>query len=93
MALPEEIAFQLKPREDYALMKAKLTFPVSNVQTSPAWRAGDAICQGLVLPKLPIRAKLNSTGRVEVGLKELRARLPKIRSEVPGTWRDLFYHS
>ena len=39
-------------------MKAKLTFPVSNGQTSRCWRSGDAICQGSVLPKLPIRANL-----------------------------------
>ena len=39
-------------------MNAKLTFSVSNVQTSPAWRAGDAICHGLVLPRFPTRAKI-----------------------------------
>jgi hypothetical protein len=51
--------FQLKPREDYAPMKAKTIFSTSNGQTSRLWRSGHAICQGSVLPKLPIRAKLN----------------------------------
>ena len=45
-------------RGDYALINAKLTFSVGNVQTSPAWRAGDAICHGLVLPRFPTRAKI-----------------------------------
>jgi hypothetical protein len=52
-------AFQIKPREDYALMKAKLTFPVSKAQTLRLWQSGDAICQGSVLPELPLCAKLN----------------------------------
>jgi hypothetical protein len=51
-------AFQIKPREDYALMKAKTIFSANNGQTSRLWRTGDAICQGSDLPKLPICAKL-----------------------------------
>jgi hypothetical protein len=51
-------AFQLKPEQNYALMKTKLTFSVSNGQTSRLWWTGDAICQGLVLPEWPIRANL-----------------------------------
>ena len=40
-------------------MKAKMPFPASNGQTSRFWRTGDAICQGSVLPKLPICARTN----------------------------------
>jgi hypothetical protein len=37
------LAFQQKPRENYALKKAKSTFPSRNTQTSPLWRIADAI--------------------------------------------------
>ena len=40
-------------------MKAKMPFPASNGQTSRFWRTGDAICQGSVLPKLPICTRTN----------------------------------
>jgi hypothetical protein len=39
-------------------MKAKSAASASNGLTSRLWRIADAICQGSVLPKLPIRAKL-----------------------------------
>ena len=41
-------------------MKAKLTFPVSNGQTSRLWRTGDAICQGPHLSMNPSCAKLDA---------------------------------
>ncbi len=39
-------------------MKAKSTLPARNAQASPAWRTDDAICQGSVLPMMPVCAKL-----------------------------------
>jgi hypothetical protein len=37
---------------------------VPEVNTSPVWLAVDTICQGLILPKLPIRARFDFNGSV-----------------------------
>ena len=52
-------AFQRKPRERCVLITAKSKCLGSNGQTLRLWRTGDAICQGSVLPKLPIPANLD----------------------------------
>ena len=40
-------------------MMVKSTFSTCNAQTSMPWPIADAICQGPILPNLPIRAKLD----------------------------------
>jgi len=45
-------------------MNVKSTFPASNGPTLRLWRTADAAYQGLVLPKLPVCAKLNLKGPV-----------------------------
>jgi hypothetical protein len=53
-----------KPRENYAAVKAKSTFPPRNAQTSRLWRITNAICRGLVLQLEPAYSILGLNRRV-----------------------------
>ena len=49
-------ALRLKPRESYALMKVKSTFPPGNTLAPRLWRTDDATCPSSILPMLPVCA-------------------------------------